>query len=191
MMAKHRCPWCLGTELYKTYHDCEWGVPLKDDKRLFEFLILESFQAGLSWITILKKRAHFRKAFDGFDYRIIAGYDQKKVEQLLHDKGIVRHRLKIEAAIANARAFQNIQDEHGSFSNFIWAYVDGKPLVNSWSSLKQVPSKTVLSDSISKDLKKKGFRFVGSTTIYAFMQAIGMVNDHLTSCFRHSELTDH
>ena len=134
MMAKHRCPWCLGTELYKTYHDCEWGVPLKDDKRLFEFLILESFQAGLSWITILKKRAHFRKAFDGFDYRIIAGYDQKKVEQLLHDKGIVRHRLKIEAAIANARAFQNIQDEHGSFSNFIWAYVDGKPLVNSWSS---------------------------------------------------------
>ena len=188
-MEKERCPWCLGSQLYRDYHDKEWGAPIRDDDLLFEFLLLESFQAGLSWITILRKRENFRSAFDGFDFKRIADYDQRKIEALLQDEGIIRHRLKIEAAITNARAFQQIQKEYGSFASFIWAYVNASPVINAWASLGELPSNTALSDRISRDLKKKGFRFVGSTTIYAFMQAIGMVNDHLTSCFRHGELS--
>lgn len=183
-----RCGWVTNDPVYIEYHDKEWGVPVYDDGKFFEFLLLEFFQAGLSWLTILKKRENFRKAFDDFDYRKIARYDDKKVEQLLNDKGIIRNRLKINAAISNAAAFMKVQEEFGSFSKYIWSFVDGKPIQNSYKSLKEVPANTPLSDKISKDLKKRGFKFVGTTVIYAHMQATGMVNDHTTDCFRREEV---
>ncbi|HZH69698.1 MAG TPA: DNA-3-methyladenine glycosylase I [Flavobacteriaceae bacterium] len=187
-MEKNRCPWCGTDPLYVAYHDTEWGVPVFDDKTLFEFLILESFQAGLSWITILRKRENFRKAFDDFDYQKIATYSEEKIEELLQNQGIIRNRLKIRAAVSNAQAFIKVQEEFGSFSNYMWRFVDGKPIKNQLKSLTEAPATTPLSDSISKDLKKRGFKFMGSTVVYAHMQATGMVNDHLESCFRHDEV---
>lgn len=182
-----RCPWCGDDPLYVDYHDREWGIPVRDDRVLFEFLLLETFQAGLSWITILRKRENFRIAFDHFDYDRIAEYDEDKYEELLRNEGIIRNRLKIRAAIGNARAFQKIREQEGSFSDYLWRFVENRPVVNHWSSLQEVPAKTDLSDRISKDLKKRGFKFVGSTVVYAFMQAVGVVNDHLTVCFRHPD----
>ncbi len=187
-MQKHKCGWCLGDDLYEAYHDKEWGVPVKDDATLFEFLILEAFQAGLSWITILRKRENFRKALDNFDYKKIANYDQAKIDSLLQDTGIVRNKLKINATITNAQAFMEVQKEYGSFSDYIWAFVDGKPIKNKLKSYKDAPANTELSDAISKDLKKRGFKFVGSTVVYAHMQATGMVNDHEMNCFRYGEV---
>lgn len=188
MSLKNRCGWCVGDTLYEAYHDNEWGVPVYDDATLFEFLILETFQAGLSWITILRKRENFRKAFDDFDYKKIAKYEQHKIDALLQDAGIIRNRLKINATITNAKAFMTIQKEFGSFSNYIWGFVDGKPVKNTYKSLSEVPANTPLSDALSKDLKKRGFKFVGTTVVYAHMQATGMVNDHQTSCFRYDEV---
>ena len=182
-----RCPWAR-TKLYVQYHDAEWGVPVHDDRLLFEFLILEGAQAGLSWDTILKKRENYRRAFDNFDPAIVARYGQKKRKGLLADAGIVRNRLKIEAAIQNARAFLTVQDDIGAFDEYIWGFVGHEPKQNAWRSIKEVPAKTPESDAISKDLKRRGFTFVGSTICYAFMQAVGMVNDHLVDCFRHGEL---
>ena len=187
-MTKHRCGWCLGDPIYEAYHDTEWGVPVKDDATLFEFLILETFQAGLSWITILRKRENFRKAFDNFDYKKIVNYNQKKIDSLLEDAGIIRNKLKIKATISNAQAFIDIQKEFGSFSNYIWAFTEGKPIKNKVKNYKEAPPTTALSDTISKDLKKRGFKFVGSTVIYAHMQATGMVNDHEVNCFRYEEV---
>ena len=187
-MAIQKCGWCLGDPLYEAYHDKEWGVPVKDDDTLFEFLTLETFQAGLSWITILRKRENFRKAFDNFDYRKIAAYHQPKIDELLQDTGIIRNRLKILSTISNARAFIKIQEDCGSFSDYIWAFVDGLPIRNTIKNYREAPSKTELSDTISKDLKKRGFKFVGSTVVYAHMQATGMVNDHEISCFRYEEV---
>ena len=188
-MQKHKCGWCIGDELYEAYHDFEWGVPLKDDDdALFEFLVLETFQAGLSWITILRKRENFRKAFDDFDYQKIAKYDQKKIDELLLDAGIIRNKLKVNATVSNAIAFMKVQKEFGSFSNYIWGFVDGKPIKNSFKNYKDAPANTPLSDKLSKDLKKRGFKFVGSTVVYATMQAIGMVNDHEVDCFRYNEV---
>lgn len=187
-MDKHKCGWCIGDTLYESYHDNEWGVPVKDDAKLFEFLILETFQAGLSWITILRKRDNFRKAFDAFDYEKIASYDQAKIDSLLQDTGIVRNKLKINATVSNAKAFMEVQKEFGSFSAYIWGFVDGKPIKNSLKHYKDAPANTPLSDAISKDLKKRGFKFVGSTVVYAHMQATGMVNDHETNCFRYHEV---
>jgi len=178
-----RCGWVSTDELYIKYHDEEWGKPVFDDAVLYEFLLLESFQAGLSWITILKKRENFRLAFDGFDYKKIANYNQEKIEDLLLNEGIIRHRGKIEAAINNAKFFQDIQTEYGSFSNYLWNFVDHKPVLNAFQTLKDVPAKTAVSDIIAKDLKKRGFKFMGSTTVYAFMQAVGLVNDHVSDCF--------
>jgi DNA-3-methyladenine glycosylase I len=180
---KIRCAWCEQDPLYQQYHDQEWGKPVFDDAILFEFLVLESFQAGLSWITILKKRENFRKAFDRFDYKKIARYTDKKVELLMQDTGIVRNRLKILATIQNAQRFMEIQKEYGSFSDYIWSYVDGKPIVNRPKTLKDIPAKTSLSDSISKDLKKRGFKFLGSTVMYAHMQATGIIDDHVQECW--------
>jgi len=185
----HRCEWAGKDPLYNDYHDKEWGVPVYDDDRQFEFLILETFQAGLSWITVLRKRDNFRKAFDNFDYKKIAKYSEDKYESLLEDAGIIRNRLKIKATISNAQAFISVQEEFGSFSKYIWAFVDGHPVQNSFTNLMELPATTQLSDEISNDLKKRGFKFVGSTVIYAHMQATGMVNDHLTSCFRYKELS--
>ena len=187
-MEKHRCGWCIGDPLYEAYHDKEWGVPVKDDHQLFEFLILETFQAGLSWITILRKRENFRKAFDFFDYRKIANYNDDKISELLKDAGIIRNKLKVNATVSNAKAFMKVQDEFGSFSKYIWDFVDGKPIKNAFETYKDAPANTPLSDEISKDLKKRGFKFVGTTVIYAHMQATGMVNDHETSCFRYNEI---
>ncbi|WP_179375266.1 DNA-3-methyladenine glycosylase I [Winogradskyella wichelsiae] len=187
-MSKNRCGWCVGDPLYEAYHDEEWGVPVFDDDKLFEFLILETFQAGLSWITILRKRENFRKALDNFDYKKIANYQVSKEEELLQNAGIIRNKLKIKATISNAQAFMKIQKEFGSFSKYIWNFVDGEPIKNSFESFKDSPNNTELSDSISKDLKKRGFKFVGSTVIYAQMQATGMVNDHEMSCFRYHEV---
>lgn len=188
MEEKNRCGWCAGDALYEKYHDTEWGVPLYDDDRLFEFLNLETFQAGLSWITILRKRENFRKVFDNFDYRKMANYGENKVEDLMQDAGIIRNRQKILASISNAQAFMKIQEEFGSFSNYIWKFVDGKPIQNNLHDYKKAPATTELSLSLSKDLKKRGFKFVGPTVVYAHMQATGMVNDHQTSCFRFSEV---
>jgi len=184
----HRCGWCVGDTLYETYHDKEWGVPVYDDATLFEFLILETFQAGLSWITILRKRENFRSAFDNFDYKKIAKYNQEKIDELLQDSGIIRNKLKIKATITNARAFMKIQDEFGSFSKYIWSFTDGKPIKNSIKNYKEAPANTPLSDVISKDLKKRRFKFVGTTVMYAHMQATGMVNDHEVNCFRYNEV---
>jgi DNA-3-methyladenine glycosylase I len=185
---KQRCEWCGDDPLYVAYHDDEWGVPAHDDRHLFEMLILEGAQAGLSWSTILKKRENYRKAFDNFDVKKIAKYEKAKVAKLLADSGIVRNRLKIAATIQNARAFLDVQKEFGSFDRYIWQFVDGKPKKNKWKSLKQIPPKTAESDAMSKDLKKRGFSFVGSTICYAFMQAVGMVNDHVVTCFRYREI---
>ena len=187
-MDKRRCAWCGNDQLYMAYHDEEWGVPVYDDDELFEFLILETFQAGLSWITILRKRENFRKAFDNFDYKKIAKYGEDKYESLLQDAGIIRNKLKIRATISNALAFMEVQKEFGSFSDYIWAFTNGKPIKNKFVSLSEVPATTPLSDKISKDLKKRGFKFVGSTVMYAYMQATGLVNDHVTSCFRYDEV---
>lgn len=185
---KVRCGWCGNDPLYVKYHDEEWGVPVKDDKTLFEFLILETFQAGLSWITILRKRENFRKAFDNFDYKKIAKYDQSKIDSLLQNKGIIRNKLKVHAAVANAKLFMEVQKEFGSFSNYIWEFVNHKPVKNNLKSHKDAPATTGLSDTLSKDLKKRGFKFVGSTVVYAHMQATGMVNDHIEDCFRYHEV---
>ncbi len=183
---KTRCQWAGKDPLYIAYHDKEWGVPVYDDATLFEFLILETFQAGLSWITILRKRENFRKAFDNFDYKKIALYDDAKKEALRQDAGIIRNRLKIKATVSNAIAFIAIQKEFGSFSKYIWGFVNQKPIQNKWKTNEEIPANTPLSDTISKNLKKRGFKFVGSTVIYAHMQATGMVNDHVVGCFRHS-----
>jgi DNA-3-methyladenine glycosylase I len=188
MKTKTRCVWAGDDPLYITYHDEEWGVPLFDDAKLFEFLILETFQAGLSWITILRKRENFRNAFDQFDYKKIAQYDEKKQEELRQDAGIIRNKLKIKATINNAQAFIKIQQEFGSFSKYIWKFVNEKPIKNKWKNTDEVPANTALSDLISADLKKRGFKFVGSTVIYAHMQATGMVNDHTVDCFRYHEV---
>ncbi|MCG7501961.1 MULTISPECIES: DNA-3-methyladenine glycosylase I [Tenacibaculum] len=185
---KKRCFWVSNDPLYIEYHDNEWGVPVYDDDKLFEFLILETFQAGLSWITVLKKRENFRKAFDNFDYKKIAKYSEDKYEELLQDAGIIRNKLKIKATITNAQAFMKVQEEFGTFSKYIWAFTNGQPIVNKFEKREEVPATTELSDAISKDLKKRGFKFVGSTVIYAHMQATGMVNDHTTDCFRYHEV---
>lgn len=187
-MGKYRCSWSEGDDLYEKYHDEEWGKPVYDDKTLFEFLVLETFQAGLSWITVLRKRENFRKAFDKFDYKTIVKYDQKKIDSLLQDPGIIRNKLKVNATVSNAQAFMKVQEEFGSFSKYIWNFVDGKPIKNAFKTLSEVPANTPLSDKISKDLKKRGFKFVGTTVIYAFMQATGIVNDHLVDCFRYHEV---
>lgn len=187
-MNKKRCDWVGADPLYIAYHDSEWGVPVYDDATLFEFLILETFQAGLSWITVLRKRENFRKAFDNFDYKKVALYDDKKQVSLLQDAGIIRNKLKIKATISNAIAFMAIQKEFGSFSDYIWGFVNHKPIQNKWKSMKEIPANTPLSELISKDLKKRGFKFVGTTVIYAHMQATGMVNDHTMDCFRYNEV---
>lgn len=180
---KKRCSWCEKDDLYRDYHDYEWGIPVYEDDKLFEFLILETFQAGLSWYTILKKRENFRKAFDQFHYKKIANYTEEKVQELLLDEGIIRNQLKIRATISNAHAFIKVQEEFGSFSKYIWDFVQGKPIDNKPKTIKDVPATTTLSDALSKDLKKRGFKFVGSTVVYAHMQATGMVNDHVEDCF--------
>ncbi len=187
-LEKTRCGWPGTDPLYVKYHDEEWGVPVKDDKTLYEFLLLETFQAGLSWITILKKRENFREAFDDFNYKKIAKYDQAKIDALLQNKGIIRNKLKVHSAVTNAQAFMEIQKEFGSFSDYIWAFVNHKPIKNSWKNHTEAPATSAISDALSKDLKKRGFKFVGSTVIYAHMQATGMVNDHIESCFRYQEL---
>jgi len=185
---KKRCEWCGNHPLYVSYHDDEWGVPVHDDRRLFEFLVLEGAQAGLSWLTILKKREDYRKAFDNFDCDRISRYGRPDITRLLHDPGIVRNHLKIEAAIRNARGVLTIREEYGTLDIFLWRYVDGTPVQNSRKGMADVPAKTKESDQMSKDLKKRGFNFVGSTICYAFMQAVGMVNDHATDCFRYKEI---
>lgn len=183
-----RCTWCGDDPLYIRYHDEEWGVPLHNDRKLFEFLTLEGAQAGLSWITILRKRAAYRKAFDRFDFNKISQYDERKLQALLNNPGIVRNRLKIQSTVNNARHYLEVREEFGSFDKYIWRFVDGTSCKNRWKHMKQVPSKTAISDAISRDLKKRGFTFVGSTICYAFMQAVGMVNDHTLDCFRYKEL---
>ena len=187
-MADKRCPWCLGSPEYIDYHDREWGRPVHDDRVLFEFLILEGAQAGLSWSTILAKRENYRRAFDGFDAARVARYGARDVTRLMADAGIVRNRLKITAAIDGARAALAIAEQHGSLDAYLWRFVDGRPLQQRRRSLRQVPARTGVSDALSKDLKGHGFRFVGSTICYAFMQGVGMVNDHLVTCFRHREV---
>ena len=184
MEEKKRCMWCVGIEIYEKYHDEEWGVPVYDDQKLFEFLILETFQAGLSWITILKKRENFRAAFDQFDYLKVALYSENKIQELMQNAGIIRNQLKIRAAVTNAYSFMKIQEEFGSFSNYIWAFIDNKPIVNRPITMKEIPSTSTVSDQISKDLKKRGFKFVGSTVVYAHMQATGMVDDHVADCWK-------
>ena len=183
-----RCGWCGEDALYVAYHDKEWGMPVHDDRRLFEFLILEGAQAGLSWITILRKRENYRQAFAGFDAGKVARFGARDVARLLADPGIVRNRLKVGAAISNAQRFLDVQEAFGSFDAYIWRFVDGRPIINRWKSLKQVPASTQASDALSRDLKQRGFKFVGSTICYAHMQATGMVNDHLVGCFRHGEI---
>jgi len=189
MNEKIRCSWCGDTPIYVHYHDNEWGRPVRDDNKLFEMLILEGAQAGLSWLTILKKRENYRVAFDNFDPAKVALYDDAKIEELMSNPGIVRNRLKIKAAIANAKAVLAIQNEHGSLAHFLWSYVDDKPIVNRFATVEDFIVTSPISDKISKDLKKRGMNFVGSTIIYAFMQAVGMVNDHFVDCFVYEELT--
>jgi len=184
-----RCEWAK-TELYNAYHDQEWGAPVHDDRNLFEFLILEGMQAGLSWETILKKRDNYRAAFDNFEVSAVASYKQPKVHQLLANPGIIRNRLKIEAAVQNARLFLAVQEEFGSFDAYLWEFVGGRPIQNKWRSSKEVPTSTAEASALSKDLRRRGFKFVGPTICYAFMQAVGMVNDHLVHCFRHKELCE-
>lgn len=187
-MEKIRCDWSTKDPLYIAYHDNEWGVPLHDEQQLFEFLILETFQAGLSWITVLRKRENFREAFDKFDYTKVALYGEDKIQELLQNAGIIRNKLKVRSAISNAVAFIEIQKEFGSFDKYIWGFVDGKPIQNNRKKMSEITATTEISDILSKDLKKRGFKFVGSTVIYAHMQATGMVNDHVVDCFRHKEV---
>lgn len=187
MKRKQRCAWCSDDPLYQVYHDREWGVPVHDDRRLFEMLVLEGAQAGLSWMTILRKRENYRKAFDHFDARRVAGYSAQRINRLLADEGIVRNRLKIRGAVRNAQAFLAVQKEFGSFNAYVWNFVSGTPIVNNWRFLRDIPSRTPESDALSKDLKRRGFTFVGSTICYAFMQACGMVNDHTMDCFRRTQ----
>jgi len=187
-VAVTRCAWAGEDPLYQRYHDREWGVPLHSDKKLFEFLSLEGMQAGLSWITVLRKREAFRQAFDGFDYNIVANYDSGKIEELINNSAIIRNKLKINAAVTNARAFLEVRREFGTFNRYIWGFVDNLPIQNTWTSLPEVPAKTLLAEELSKDLKMRGFSFVGPTIVYAHMQATGMVNDHTTDCFRHAEV---
>ncbi len=182
-MNKIRCSWCEKDDLYREYHDNEWGKPVYDDATIFEFLILETFQAGLSWYTVLQKRENFRKAFDNFDYKKIANYKEDKLQELLNNSGIIRNKLKIKAATSNAIAFIKVQEKYGTFSKYIWGFVDGKPIDNCPKTLSDIPATTEISDQLSKDLKKRGFKFVGSTVVYAHMQATGMVNDHIESCW--------
>jgi DNA-3-methyladenine glycosylase I len=186
--AKRRCPWCLSSESTLRYHDEEWGVPVRDDRRLFEFLVLEGAQAGLSWSTILNKRENYRRTFARFDPAKVARFGAREVKKLMADAGIVRNRLKIRSAIDNARALLRVRREFGSFGAYLWGFVDGRPLQSARRSMRRVPARTPLSDAISKDLKRRGFRFVGSTIVYAFMQAVGLVNDHLVGCFRRTQL---
>jgi DNA-3-methyladenine glycosylase I len=185
MIARVRCPWPGADPLYLHYHDHEWGVPLHDDRRLFEMIVLEGAQAGLSWITVLRKRERYRAVFDAFRPDVVARYTPARIERLLQDPGIIRNRLKIESAVRNARAFLAVQQAFGSFDAYVWRFVDGRPLVNAWTTMKDVPARTSVSDAMSRDLKQRGFTFVGSTICYAHMQATGMVNDHLLDCFRH------
>ncbi len=182
-----RCQWCLGDPLYQHYHDTEWGYPCFDDQKLFEFIILESAQAGLAWITILRKRENYRQAFANFEPEKVADFDQRDIETLMNNSGIVRNRMKIESTINNAQRFLEIQRQHGRFASYLWQFVDGKPILNQWQHPQQVPASTALSERISKDMKKIGFRFFGQTICYAYMQAIGIVNDHTLACFRHRE----
>lgn len=186
--GKFRCPWCLSFEEYVKYHDEEWGVPVYDDQKQFEFLVLESAQAGLSWSTILKKRAGYKKAFADFDYKIVADLPDGYVQELLMDSGIIRNGLKIRAAINNAKRFMEIQASHGSFGNYIWDFVDGRPIQNQLKSISEAPATSPASDKLAKDMKSKGFKFLGSTILYAHMQATGLVNDHLVECFRYEEV---
>ena len=186
--GRTRCPWAEGSDIMTAYHDTEWGVPLHDDQKHFEFLCLEAFQAGLSWLIVLRKREAFRHAFANFDPRKVASFDKNRVEELRSDAGIIRNRLKIEATIHNASRFLEVQQEFGSFDSYIWSFTDGKPVVNRWKTQEQMPATTELSDEVSKDLKQRGFKFVGSTIIYAHLQAIGVVNDHITGCFRYGEV---
>ena len=188
MKERKRCSWPSNDPLMIKYHDKEWGTPVHNDKKLFEFLQLEGMQAGLSWSTILNKRENFRKAFDNFDFNKIVRYNNRKIDSLLNDAGIIRNKLKIESAVSNAKAFLKVRKEFGTFDRYIWGFVDGKPVNNKFKSLKDIPAKTMLSDKISKDLKNRGFKFVGSTIVYAHMQATGMVNDHTIDCFRYKEL---
>ena len=188
-MVVKRCSWCVGLEIYERYHDEEWGVPVHDEQKHFEFLLLETMQAGLSWITILKRRENYRKAFADFDPKQIAEFDLAKIEQLMQDAGIIRYRKKIEAAVNNAQKFLQIQKDYGSFDSFIWSFTQGKVVKNEWTELNQIAPTTELSDIIAKELKKLGFKFVGSTTIYAHLQAIGVINDHIQDCFRYNEVS--
>jgi DNA-3-methyladenine glycosylase I len=188
MTAITRCDWSGTDPLYVRYHDEEWGVPVHDDRLLYEFLVLEGAQAGLSWITVLRKRENYRKAFSGFDPEKVARFDARKIDRLLADPGIIRNRQKVESAVANARAFLKVRREFGTFDSYIWSFTGGKPVVNRWKRLKDLPAKTPMSEAMSKDLVKRGFKFVGPTICYAHMQATGMVNDHLTTCFRHREV---
>jgi len=191
MNKKIRCPWAGDTPIYVDYHDNEWGRPVHDDGKLFEMLILEGMQAGLTWLTVLKKREAFRKAFDGFDPKKVARYGDAKIQKLMANEGIIRNRLKVNGTVINAKLFLDIVEKHGSFDKFIWGYVDHKPIIGRWKKVEDVPATTPISDRISKDLKKMGFKFVGSTIIYAFMQATGMVNDHITGCFVYKEMLRH
>lgn len=184
----NRCPWCGNDELYVKYHDEEWGVPVHDDKKHFEFLVLESAQAGLNWLTVLKKRENYRKAYDNFDVCKVSQYDENKIEVLMQNADIIRNRKKIEASINNAKHFIEIKKEFGSFDKYIWSFVNNSPVVNNWNDISEVPATSELSDKVSKDLKIRGFKFLGSTIIYAHLQATGVINDHLTSCFRHDEV---
>lgn len=181
----NRCPWCGNDELYVKYHDEEWGVPVHDDKKHFEFLVLESAQAGLNWLTVLRKRENYRKAYDDFDVYKVSQYDENKIEELMQNAGIIRNRKKIEASINNAERFIEIQKEFGSFDKYIWSFVNNSPVANNWNDISEVPATSELSDKVSKDLKLRGFKFLGSTIIYAHLQATGIINDHLSSCFRH------
>ena len=190
MSSKTRCAWCEKDDLYRNYHDTEWGVPVYDDQKIFEFLILETFQAGLSWYTVLAKRENFRKAFDNFDYQKVANYSEEKIALLQQDAGIIRNGLKIKAAVSNAIAFLQVQQEFGTFSDYIWGFVNSKPIYNKHKTLKDVPATTEISDKLSKDLKKRGFKFVGSTVVYAHMQATGMVNDHVEECWTRNKNSD-
>ena len=190
-MTRSRCPWCKTDARYVDYHDHEWGVPVHDDRKLFEFILLEGAQAGLSWITILKKRENFRRAFANFDPQKVARFGESDIERLMNDTGIIRNRLKINAAIGNARAFLEVQSEFGSFDDYIWGFVDGQPIMNRFKTLSEVPAETPLSQTISKDLKRRGFRFVGPVIVYSHMQATGMVNDHLVDCYRWQEVQEY
>ena len=188
--ARPRCSWALHNELMIPYHDEEWGTPVHDDRRLFEFLVLEGAQAGVSWLIVLRKRENYRRAFDNFDPERVARYDEVKIAELLQDAGIIRNRLKVNSAVQNARAFLAVQEEFGSFDRYVWSFVGAQPLVNRWHSLSEIPAKTAESDALSKDLQKRGFKFVGSTISYAFMQAVGMVNDHTVDCWKWDALVN-